>query len=164
MTGRVKLDRPGIGQDAHVACRVHAPGQDPFAHEGVADIVVLVRDDDPFVIAHAEIAEHGHGHLIDVARIHLLQAHPQRCRAAAEFEGMQIDDPGDAQGLGKMLDQVCLEQVALDHAALARRELADDAEQDRIVAMGDAVTLNTGQLRPPAMKPVNSPNGPSFSR
>src|SRR5207248_4606115 len=27
---------------------------------------------------------------------------------------------------------------ALDHAALARRELADDAEQDRVVAMGDA--------------------------
>ena len=126
--GRVKLDGSRIGQDAHVARGVHAPGQDPFAHEGVADVVVLVRDDDPFVIAHAEIAEHGHGHLIDVAGIHLLQAHPQRCRAAARFQRMQIDEPGDAQGLGKMLDQVCLEQVALDHAALARRKLADDAE------------------------------------
>lgn len=60
--------------------------------------------------------------------VHFLKANPESRRAAARLESMQIDNPGNSQGLRKMLQKICLKEVALDGAAFTRRKLANDTK------------------------------------
>src|SRR5258708_14714764 len=61
---------------------------------------------------------------------------------------MEIHDPGNSQGLRKVLEQICFKQVAFDHAALAWWELADDPKQDRIIPVRDAFHVEDATIAP----------------
>src|ERR1700751_102173 len=111
MTGRIKLNCSSIRQYAHFAGGIHAPGQYPLAHERVTNIIVLISDDNALVVAHAEIAQHGHCELVNMTGVHFLKADPESRRTASRFESMQIDNPGNSQGLRKMLQKIRLKEV-----------------------------------------------------
>ena len=141
MHRRIELDRARVRDDAQVAVGLHAPRQDPVAHERIADIDVVVGHHQPLEIAGAEMAERAEHHLVDLPGIGLAQADPQHRGAAAGLEHMRIGDAGNIERLGEVPDQPGLQQHLLDHRRFARRELADHAHHDRVLAVGDALDV-----------------------
>src|SRR3989304_1343536 len=134
---------------AHILVGTHNPGENPVAHERIADVHVIVGNNDPLVVARPEISPDGERDLIHVAGVLLLDADPKRRRTASGLESVDVGDARDFQVFPQGLQQAGLEQRPLDDAAFAWRELTEHTEEDRILPMRDAPDVEYRGFTPP---------------